>query len=181
MASTFLQPARSFSRKAAINHVLVIGGGLMGSGIAQVPEDSGDIFLWRRIFYTHPLLFRSLQCPEWKSLWSISLWMSWKRPSLALSRVWVKWPRSSLPTTLRSALKSCHSSLDCLIDSLLFQKAESFVRNAVQLIQTTTDAQQPAQHADLIIEAIVENLDTKKNLFRNLDKAASKWDFFFIC
>jgi len=57
-------------------------------------------------------------------------------------------------------------------------KAKSFVQDSVKLIETTTDALQPVQHADLIIEAIVENLDTKQQLFRGLDKAAANHTIF---
>lgn len=57
---------------------------------------------------------------------------------------------------------------------LLFQQAESSVQNAMKLIETSPDAEQPARYADLVIEAIVEKLEAKQELFRKLDKAAAK-------
>ena len=60
-------------------------------------------------------------------------------------------------------------------NNIMFQKGESYVTDALQRIETSTDAQAAAQHADLIIEAIVENMDVKKNLFRSLDKVAPKY------
>lgn len=57
------------------------------------------------------------------------------------------------------------------------QKGESYVKDALQRIETSTDVQAAVQHADLVIEAIVENMDVKKNLFSSLDKAAPKYAF----
>jgi len=37
-----------------------------------------------------------------------------------------------------------------------------------------TDAEKAASDADLVIEAIVENLETKQRLFASLDRAAPK-------
>ncbi|OWA51392.1 Hydroxyacyl-coenzyme A dehydrogenase, mitochondrial [Hypsibius exemplaris] len=135
MASVFLQPVRHYSKKAAINHVLVIGGGLMGSGIAQITAAAG----------------------------------------MKVTLV------DQSQDVLKKAVSGIESSLGKVARKQFGEdkeKADKFVKTAVELIQTTTDAQQPAQFADLIIEAIVENLDTKKTLFTSLDKAASNHTIF---
>jgi len=38
-----------------------------------------------------------------------------------------------------------------------------------------TDAEQAVSNTDLVIEAIVENLETKQRLFASLDKAAPRF------
>jgi len=135
-SSLFMQTARQYSSKSsAINHVLVIGGGLMGSGIAQISAAAGvKVTL---VDQSDDLLKKAVTGIE-----------------------------SSLTKVAR---KQFGSDAD---------KAKSFVQDAVKRIETSKDALQPAQHADLIIEAIVENLDTKQQLFRNLDKAASNHTIF---
>ena len=42
-------------------------------------------------------------------------------------------------------------------------------------IETNTDAAAAAKNTDLVVEAIVENLGIKKELFTALDAAAPKW------
>ena len=41
-------------------------------------------------------------------------------------------------------------------------------------VKTNTSAESAVSNADLIVEAIVENLDVKKKLFAALDKVAPK-------
>lgn len=40
------------------------------------------------------------------------------------------------------------------------------------LLSLTMNAEQAVENADLVVEAIVENLDVKKKLFASLNKAA---------
>ena len=58
--------------------------------------------------------------------------------------------------------------------SFFIQKASAFVKDSLQNIQTSNDIEQPARHADLIIEAVAENMEVKRNLFGRLDKVAPK-------
>ena len=47
-----------------------------------------------------------------------------------------------------------------------------FVKKTIGRIKTNTNAEESVKEADLVIEAIVENLDVKKELFGRLDKVA---------
>lgn len=58
--------------------------------------------------------------------------------------------------------------------SCLFQKQSSFVADVMGRIETNTDAVAAAKSTDLVVEAIVENLDIKKRLFTALDAAVPK-------
>ncbi|CAG9565055.1 unnamed protein product [Danaus chrysippus] len=94
---------RNFSRssavQSAIKNVTVIGGGLMGSGIAQVAAQAGQ-------------------------------------------------------------------------NVTLVDDGEKFVAEAIARIKTNTDPAAASQEADLIVEAIVENMDVKHQLFKKLDAVA---------
>ncbi|ORX40532.1 3-hydroxyacyl-CoA dehydrogenase, partial [Kockovaella imperatae] len=50
---------------------------------------------------------------------------------------------------------------------------EKFTRSIMDNIETTTDAAKAVAHADLVIEAIIESLKVKRDLFGFLDKHAS--------
>ncbi|OWR45288.1 3-hydroxyacyl-CoA dehydrogenase [Danaus plexippus plexippus] len=52
------------------------------------------------------------------------------------------------------------------------QDGEKFVAEAIARIKTNTDPAAASQEADLIVEAIVENMDVKHQLFKKLDAAA---------
>ncbi|KAJ1645066.1 hypothetical protein J3B02_002210 [Coemansia erecta] len=58
------------------------------------------------------------------------------------------------------------------------KKNAGWVDQALGLISTTTDQMQACSKADLVIEAIVENLEIKQKLFRSLD-AVAKPDCIF--
>lgn len=49
------------------------------------------------------------------------------------------------------------------------QDGEKFVAEAIARIKTNTDPAAASQEADLIVEAIVENMDVKHQLFKKLD------------
>lgn len=54
-----------------------------------------------------------------------------------------------------------------------FQAGEEFIQKVLQNVSTSTDAvSSVAQGSDLVIEAIVENLKVKQDLFSQLDKSA---------
>lgn len=54
----------------------------------------------------------------------------------------------------------------------LFQAGEEFIKKIVQKVSTLTDAESAVQGSDLVVEAIVENLKIKQDLFSRLDKLA---------
>ncbi|XP_064111623.1 hydroxyacyl-coenzyme A dehydrogenase, mitochondrial-like isoform X1 [Macrobrachium nipponense] len=56
--------------------------------------------------------------------------------------------------------------------------AEKFISDAIQRLGTSTDAVASVTAADLVVEAIVENLDVKKKLFSQLDAAAPEHTIF---
>jgi len=58
------------------------------------------------------------------------------------------------------------------VDSL--KKREGFISHILSSIVCTTDAVAAASEADLVIEAIVENMDIKRQLFDKVEKAAKK-------
>jgi 3-hydroxyacyl-CoA dehydrogenase len=49
---------------------------------------------------------------------------------------------------------------------------KSYIDDIMSRVQLTTDASNAASHADLIVEAIVENLEIKKSLFSTIAKVA---------
>lgn len=55
---------------------------------------------------------------------------------------------------------------------------EDQMREALSLIHTTTDRDKAAAEADLIIEAIIERLDAKQELFRSLDSVCKPETIF---
>ncbi|XP_077999352.1 hydroxyacyl-coenzyme A dehydrogenase, mitochondrial-like [Glandiceps talaboti] len=57
-------------------------------------------------------------------------------------------------------------------------KGEEFMQGVIGKISTNTDAEQAVANTDLVIEAIVENMDIKKKLFTALDKAAKDTAIF---
>ena len=54
----------------------------------------------------------------------------------------------------------------------IFQKGQHFINETIGRIKTSIDAVGCVAETDLVIEAIVENLDVKKKLFASLDSAA---------
>ncbi|KAL3876954.1 hypothetical protein ACJMK2_034731 [Sinanodonta woodiana] len=55
---------------------------------------------------------------------------------------------------------------------------ETFIAEVMSRLTTKTDAAAAVKNTDLVIEAIVENLEVKKKLFSSLDKAAPKHTIF---
>ncbi|GAV08103.1 hypothetical protein RvY_17844 [Ramazzottius varieornatus] len=129
------QSVRYYSKKATIGNVLVVGGGLMGSGIAQVSAAAGV-----------------------------------KVTLIDQSTDVLKKALTGIETNLGKIAKKKFADAP--------EKGELYVSDALQRIETSTDAQAAVQHADLVIEAIVENMDVKKNLFSSLDKAAPRHTIF---
>ncbi|CAG0893862.1 unnamed protein product [Cyprideis torosa] len=139
LAGSVLQSLqRSFStsamQKAAIKNVTVIGGGLMGSGIAQVAAASG-----------HKVTLVDMNADL--------LGASMKRIETSLSRV---------------AKKKCDTE----------EKAKEMVEGVMKAISTSTSSEDAVKETDLVIEAIVENLKVKQELFKKLDAVAPSSTIF---
>lgn len=112
-----------------IKHVTVIGGGLMGSGIAQVAAVTGhDVIL---VDQSEDILKKS---------------------------------QASIHKSLSRVAKKKFADEP--------QAGERFVNQALQKISLSTDAVASVGKTNLVIEAIVENLDIKQKLFAQLDAAA---------
>ncbi|XP_055349631.1 hydroxyacyl-coenzyme A dehydrogenase, mitochondrial-like [Paramacrobiotus metropolitanus] len=58
------------------------------------------------------------------------------------------------------------------------QKAKEMVAQLLQHVQLQTDHCEAASQADLVIEAVVENIQVKKLLFQELDRTAAKHTIF---
>uniref|UniRef100_A0A8C9WKG0 3-hydroxyacyl-CoA dehydrogenase n=1 Tax=Scleropages formosus TaxID=113540 RepID=A0A8C9WKG0_SCLFO len=119
----------SAARAAAIRHVTVIGGGLMGAGIAQVAAATG---------HTVVLVDTS-------------------------------------EDILKKSATGIEGSLTRIAKKKFADKPEAgqeFVQKVLKNISTSTDAASAVRTTDLVVEAIVENLKTKQELFSALDKVA---------
>lgn len=58
------------------------------------------------------------------------------------------------------------------------EQQKSFVEDVISAISTTTDTQEAVKNADLVVEAIVENLEVKRKLFASLDAHAPEHCIF---
>ncbi|RVE47129.1 hypothetical protein evm_008206 [Chilo suppressalis] len=118
----------------ALKTVTVVGGGLMGSGIAQVAAQAGQ----------------NVTIVDLK------------------------------PELLEKAQKSIHSNLSRVGKKLYKDdtaKIETFVKESFSKIKVSTDIEQGAK-SDLIIEAIVEQLKPKQELFKKLDELSPDHTIF---
>ncbi|KAL5635540.1 hypothetical protein ACGC1H_004367 [Rhizoctonia solani] len=76
------------------------------------------------------------------------------------------------PQALENGLKIIGTSLGRIAKKAHPDSPEqqrSFVEGVVSTIITTTDAQEAVNQADLVVEAIIENLEVKRKLFSSLD------------
>ncbi|NXN19862.1 HCDH protein, partial [Indicator maculatus] len=124
--------ATAAAKKLIIKHVTVIGGGLMGAGIAQVAATSG---------HTVVLVDQS-------------------------------------EDILKKSTKGIEESLKRVTKKKFADKPEAgaeFVEKTLKNITTSTDAGAVVHSTDLVIEAIVENLEVKNELFKRLDKFAPEY------
>ncbi|XP_051940471.1 hydroxyacyl-coenzyme A dehydrogenase, mitochondrial [Hippocampus zosterae] len=130
---------RAFSssafRSVAIKHVVIIGGGQMGAGIAQVAASTGH---------------------------QVTL-------------------VDTSDAILTKAIKGIEASLKRVVKKKFADKpeaGEAFIEKALRNVSIATDAAAAVQSADLALEAIVENLKVKQDLFSVLDKAAPAHTIF---
>ncbi|KAK1175825.1 hydroxyacyl-coenzyme A dehydrogenase, mitochondrial-like [Acipenser oxyrinchus oxyrinchus] len=125
----------SATRNAAIKHITVIGGGLMGSGIAQVAASTG---------HTVVLVDQA-------------------------------------EDILKKSAKGIEDSLKRIAKKKFADKPEAgaaFVQKTMKNLTTSTDAASVVHSTDLVLEAIVENLQVKHELFKTLDKFAPEHTVF---
>ncbi|KAM9818189.1 hydroxyacyl-coenzyme A dehydrogenase, mitochondrial [Syngnathus typhle] len=130
---------RAFSssalRSVAIKHVVIIGGGQMGAGIAQVAASTG-----------HQVTLVDM--------------------SEAILTKAVK----DMGTSLKRVVKKKYADKP--------EAGEAFIEKVLRNVSTATDAAAAVQSTDLVLEAIVENLKVKQDLFSVLDKAAPAHTIF---
>ncbi|XP_066042361.1 hydroxyacyl-coenzyme A dehydrogenase, mitochondrial [Chamaea fasciata] len=127
--------ATAAAKKLLIKHVTIIGGGLMGAGIAQVAAASG---------HTVVLVDQSDEI-------------------------------------LKKSTKGIEESLKRVTKKKFADKPEAgaeFIKKTLKNLTTSTDAASVVHSTDLVIEAIVENLDVKNELFKTLDKFAPEHTIF---
>nr|KAF6500315.1 hydroxyacyl-CoA dehydrogenase [Molossus molossus] len=121
--------ASASAKKIIVKHVAVIGGGLMGAGIAQVAAATGHTVVL--VDQAEDILAKSKKGIE-ESLKKIA-----------------KKKFAENPTA-----------------------GGEFVEKTMSSISTSTDAASIVHSTDLVVEAIVENLKVKNELFQRLDKFA---------
>ncbi|XP_044738059.1 hydroxyacyl-coenzyme A dehydrogenase, mitochondrial-like [Chrysoperla carnea] len=133
MANSFVILKRTFATSTSLSNVIknvtIIGGGLMGSGIAQVSAQSGN----------HVTL-------------------------VEVNENVLKKAQASIEKNLGRVAKKLYKDKP--------QDGEKFVAEALQRIKGVTKPEESVNDSDLVIEAIVENMDIKHKLFTTLDKAA---------
>lgn len=129
---------RSLSTSAvrfAVKNVTVFGGGLMGSGIAQVAAQTG-----------HNVVL------------------------VDVSDEVLNLSKSNINKSLARVAKKTFADKP--------EAGEKFVAETMGRLSSETDPAKAVKDADLVIEAIVENMDVKHKLFGLLDKAAPSHTLF---
>uniref|UniRef100_A0A2K6SSD1 Hydroxyacyl-coenzyme A dehydrogenase, mitochondrial n=1 Tax=Saimiri boliviensis boliviensis TaxID=39432 RepID=A0A2K6SSD1_SAIBB len=122
-------------KKIIVKHVTVIGGGLMGSGIAQVAAATGHTVVL--VDQTEDILAKS---------------------------------KKGIEESLRKVAKKKFAEDP--------KAGDEFVAKTLSSITTSTDAASVVHSTDLVVEAIVENLQLKNELFKRLDKFAAEHTIF---
>ncbi|KAF6130336.1 hydroxyacyl-CoA dehydrogenase [Phyllostomus discolor] len=123
--------ASASAKKIVIKHVAVIGGGLMGAGIAQVAATTGHTVVL--VDQTEDILAKS---------------------------------KKGIEESLRRIAKKKFAENP--------KAGDEFVGKALSSISTNTDAASVVHSVDLVVEAIVEKLEVKTELFKRLDKFAAE-------
>ncbi|XP_038648622.1 hydroxyacyl-coenzyme A dehydrogenase, mitochondrial [Scyliorhinus canicula] len=125
----------SSAKSLAVKHVTVIGGGLMGAGIAQVAAGAG-----------HTVILVD-----------------------------------QAEDILKKSFKKIGDSIGRISKKKFIDKPEAaaeFVQQTLQRISVSTDPASAVHSTDLVIEAIVENVNVKQELFKKLDKVAPEKTIF---
>uniref|UniRef100_A0A3Q0SL58 Hydroxyacyl-CoA dehydrogenase n=1 Tax=Amphilophus citrinellus TaxID=61819 RepID=A0A3Q0SL58_AMPCI len=82
---------------------------------------------------------------------------------------------------LKKSIKTIEGSLKRVVKKKFADKPEAgeeFIKKVVQNVSTSTDVESAVQSSDLVVEAIVENLKIKQDLFSRLDKLAPPHTIF---
>lgn len=82
---------------------------------------------------------------------------------------------------LKKSIKMIEGSLKRVVKKKFSDKPEAgeeFIKKVAQKVSTSTDAESAVQGSDLVVEAIVENLKIKQDLFSRLDKLAPSHTIF---
>ncbi|XP_075056834.1 hydroxyacyl-coenzyme A dehydrogenase, mitochondrial [Mixophyes fleayi] len=127
--------AAAAGKKLSIKHVTVIGGGLMGAGIAQVAAATG---------HTVVLVDQT-------------------------------------EDILKKSSKSIEDSLKRVTKKMFADKPEAasqFIAKTLSNFSTSTDPAAVVHSTDLVVEAIIEKLEVKNELFKKLDKFAPEHTIF---
>ncbi|KAB1282721.1 Hydroxyacyl-coenzyme A dehydrogenase; mitochondrial [Camelus dromedarius] len=211
--------AAASAKKIIIKHVTVIGGGLMGAGIAQGYANNAIIStgqvcccLCLLIKTTHPitpiaLLWLSdlpaLVLAALPALGSqagsgaLAVLMpptdptgSDLQPRVQLSRGETKVAAATGHTVmlvdqtediLAKSRKGIEESLRRVAKKKFAENpkaGDEFVEKTLSSISTSTDAASVVHSTDLVVEAIMENLKVKSELFKRLDKFAAEHTIF---
>ncbi|XP_050800514.1 hydroxyacyl-coenzyme A dehydrogenase, mitochondrial [Gopherus flavomarginatus] len=127
--------ATAAAKKLIVKHVTVIGGGLMGAGIAQVAAATG---------HTVVLVDQTEEI-------------------------------------LKNSRKGIEDSLKRMTKKMFADKPEAaaqFIEKTLKNLTVSTDPVAVVHSTDLVVEAIVENLQVKNDLFKRLDKFAPENTIF---
>lgn len=127
--------ASASAKKIVVKHVAVIGGGLMGAGIAQVAAATGHTVVL--VDQAEDILAKS---------------------------------KKGIEESLRRVAKKKFAENP--------KAGDEFVGKALSSISTNTDAASVVHSVDLVVEAIVEKLKVKTELFKRLDKFAAEHTIF---
>uniref|UniRef100_A0A8C5M0W9 Hydroxyacyl-coenzyme A dehydrogenase, mitochondrial n=1 Tax=Leptobrachium leishanense TaxID=445787 RepID=A0A8C5M0W9_9ANUR len=135
LLARYMSSSAAPAKTLTIKHVTVIGGGLMGSGIAQVAAATGHTVVL--VDQTEDLLKKS---------------------------------RKSIEDSLKRMTKKMFAEKP--------EAASQFIEKSLANLSTSTDAAAVVHSTDLVVEAIVEKLDVKHELFKGLDKFAPEHTIF---
>ncbi|XP_006881164.1 PREDICTED: hydroxyacyl-coenzyme A dehydrogenase, mitochondrial isoform X1 [Elephantulus edwardii] len=127
--------ATASAKKIILKHVTVIGGGLMGAGIAQVAATTGHTVVL--VDQSEDILAKS---------------------------------KKGIEESLKKVAKKKFAEDP--------KAGAEFVEKSLSNISTSTDAASVVHSTDLVVEAIVENLKVKNELFATLDKFAAEHTIF---